>query len=298
MLLEKLSMQSGIDKSRLMNFAASASFKYKVYEIPKRNGETREICQPSRAVKSVQKWCVREVLQNLPVHECAYAYRKGVGIRQNAERHLGYNYTLRVDFSDFFPSFKIDGVFKFLNHCNGSKDIQLNDDDVVFLSKIFCRHSALTIGAPSSPALTNCMMYSLDQEIQAVCGEFNCIYTRYADDIFISTNNPHTLENILDNIKTIVTSFPYAKLIINPEKTRYLSQKYRKKITGLVITDQKRISIGRKRKRILHSWMHRASNGELDDLTIEKLKGWIAFVHSIEPQFVDSLKRKYGELHE
>ena len=42
-------------------------------------------------------------MSNLPIHESAVAYTKGIGIKENAKRHQGNQYILKMDFKDFFP---------------------------------------------------------------------------------------------------------------------------------------------------------------------------------------------------
>lgn len=107
MLLEKLHEKSGVSLSKLDWIAQTASRRYKVYEIPKRTGGTRTIAHPSRALKAIQRWICAVVIKTLPVHESSTAYSKGSGIRQNAERHMQSEKTVRIDFRDFFSIFSV-----------------------------------------------------------------------------------------------------------------------------------------------------------------------------------------------
>ena len=87
MLIEALHKQSGIPIANLQWLAATASLRYKTYEIPKRNGGYRTIHHPSKALKGVQRWVSKFLFRQLPIHESATAYTKGTGIRKNAEAH-------------------------------------------------------------------------------------------------------------------------------------------------------------------------------------------------------------------
>lgn len=63
----------------------TASHHYKTYAIPKRDGGTRTIEHPSKKLKALQRWLLTNVLEGLPVHPAAMAYKKGISIFDNAK---------------------------------------------------------------------------------------------------------------------------------------------------------------------------------------------------------------------
>lgn len=126
------------------------------------------------------------MINRLPIHDAATAYKKGSGIRENAERHRTTRFTNRYDFKNFFPSFKIAEVEAFLRSEAVKVGIVLEAGDIEFLGRILRRFGRLTIGAPSSPAITNAMMFSFDQRMFEHCTARGLIYTRlvaFARDI-------------------------------------------------------------------------------------------------------------------
>jgi len=78
-----------------------------VYDIPKRDGGHRTIAQPSRELKSIQRFIMANCLHSLPVHPAATAYVRGTSIRDNATAHSKNNVILKLDFSSFSPSIKV-----------------------------------------------------------------------------------------------------------------------------------------------------------------------------------------------
>lgn len=293
MLIERLSKESGLGASRLQYFASSASKRYFVFSIPKATGGTREIAHPSRPLKSVQRWLNNQYLLHLPVHPAAMAYRKGVSIRDNATRHAAFRFTVRIDFRDFFPSFNTEQVVAFLE---GEKDrIRINSEDTRFVGSLVSRHGGLTIGAPTSPVLTNAMMYRFDTALFEFTRVNAMVYTRYADDIFISTDAPNTLSSAYNFVRDQCALFPFSDLRINTKKTAFLSRRYRREITGLVITPDKKVSLGRKRKREIKSLIFKSIQGDVPQDRLEYLKGLISFASDVEPSFISSLADKYGE---
>lgn len=293
MLIETLQRQSKAPESYLLHVARTASQRYRVYQIPKKTGGTRTIEHPSRQLKAIQRWISKFLLRQFPVHDCATAYKRGSSIRDNAKMHLSTSFTLRVDFKDFFPSFTSDGVSRFLNISNLELGMGLDDKDIDFVTSIVSRNGRLTIGAPSSPTLTNAMMYSFDQANSELSRSKSLVYTRYADDIFISSSRPNAFEGVFESIRSEASNFAFADLSINDGKTAYLSKRYKRAITGLVMTTDNKISVGRKRKREIKTLVYLYSEKKLTKEKISYLRGLIAFVLDVEPSFYDSLSYKF-----
>lgn len=295
MLIEKLQKHSSIPRDHLLHFAATASRRYKSFSVPKKNGKEREIHQPSRALKEIQRWMVGELIHGLPVHKAATAYKKGTSIKFNSIVHKNTNFTLRLDFENFFHSFSTENVYDFLEGCCKEGLIDLNSSDLKFVSDIVTRYGHLTIGAPSSPHITNAMMFEFDSKVSGFAVENSLVYSRYADDVFISSRLPYKLDESQRFIERISKEFRFAHLALNHQKSTYLSKKYKRSITGLVITPTGNISIGRHQKRKIKALIHRFVLERLTDEEIGKVRGLLAFVNDVEPRFLSSLVRKYGE---
>ena len=86
------------------------------------------------------------------------------------------------------------------------------------------------------------------------------------------------------------------RLIINPEKTVRVSKKNSRRVTGLVISNDARVSLGRGQKRLIRSRVHHFVLGKLTREQILELRGMLAFVHSVEPSFLIRLSEKYGSV--
>ncbi|RKQ64151.1 retron St85 family RNA-directed DNA polymerase [Oceanibaculum indicum] len=294
MLIELLSRTSGIPDERLLRISATASQQYKLYTVPKRTGGERLIEHPSRELKAIQRWVIRALINRFPVHDSATAYRIGSGIRENAERHRTSKYTNRYDFMNFFPSFRKEHISIFIKEQSDIIGIDLSERDIDFIANIVCRNGRLTIGAPSSPAITNAMMFAFDKKMHDACKSRDLIFTRYADDIFISASEARKLFNIENLIIDSKRDIHYLNLRINHKKTAMLSKKYHRSITGVVITPQHTLSIGRDRKREIKSLIHRWINGQIDAEKTEYLKGLFSYAIDIEPSFETRLIDKYG----
>ena len=296
-LLTQTSSLLSIDKEDLYKFIKTSPYRYKIYSIPKRNNKgVRWIAQPSKNLKYLQKILLNEFFKDLPIHQSAVAYVKGLGIKDNAERHCKNQYFLKMDFKDFFPS--ITPKY-FIRHVEEKKGITLNNEDRFIIEKIFFHVTSksnihrLSIGAPSSPFISNTIMYDFDCGIKEMCGD-DITYTRYADDLIFSTNRKNILYSIPKKIETIINTDFYKFLSINSEKTLFTSKRKKRVVTGLIITNEGKISLGRNKKRYIKSLVHKFSIGDLGPYEMTILTGYIAFLRDVEPDFYDRLIKKYS----
>jgi RNA-directed DNA polymerase len=294
MILERMAAQLALTPSFLERLAGTASHRYKEYKIPKRTGGERIIHHPARELKLLQYWLIRNLLIGLPVHPLATAYSKGSSIRFNAAKHVANNYLLRIDFQDFFHSLKGSDVVSVLQtNRHTLTDAELTDPDISFIRQIVCRLDCLTIGAPTSPLLSNAIMFDFDVAWSAVAEAEKVAYTRYADDLYFSTNRPNVLQGILDRLRESANAGGVPVLRINDRKTAFSSRKRRRLAAGLVLTSDRKISIGRHKKRMLKALVNKLKHQELEPDQIAHLRGWISYMRSVEPDFVLSLQNKY-----
>lgn len=275
----------------------TAAHRYKLHHIEKRHGRgKRLIAQPTAEIKLLQHWAIESYLGKLPIHEAATAYRSGMSIKDHAGLHASNRYLLKLDFQDFFPSILGE---HFLMHLKAHSNIPEDDARLLMLLLFRLDREAgsysLSIGAPSSPMVSNTVMYDFDNAITGYCKEHGIIYSRYADDLALSTNHPKTLDGVHAFIRKLCDEMPYPRLRLNEEKTVFASKKHRRQLTGLVLTNDGKPSLGREKKRSIRAMAHRFLLGELPQEQIPQLRGLLAFAMSIEPLFVGAVSRMIGE---
>lgn len=270
----------------------SASKRYKEYEVPKRNGGWRTIYHPARELKALQRWLLTNVISGWPVHHSALAYRPNTSVKHNADLHRGNAFILKLDFDTFFPSISLHDVRAYVQAAPAEK-LGWNKKDVNTFLSLVCRKGQLTIGAPTSPALSNAVCWELDNRLSAWAQERGAKYSRYSDDITLSSNVANVLSDAPEAVENILRNLPTpAALRLNNKKTRHLSRKHRRIITGIVLTPTSELSIGRAKKRKLRSLIH--SYESLDDNGKKSLAGLLSYAVSIEPDLMNRLVIKYG----
>jgi hypothetical protein len=120
------------------------------------------------------------------------------------------------------------------------------------------------------------------------------VYTRYADDLALSTNTPNILGAALVEIRSICVGLRYPRLTINEEKTVFTSKKHNRTLTGLVLANDGKTSIGRDKKREIRALAKNYERGILDADRVAYLSGVLAFTLSIDADFNKSIARMIG----
>jgi hypothetical protein len=274
----------------------TAPNRYKVFNIPKRDGRVREIAQPSPEVKLLQRVVSDLLLTKLPVHACATAYRKGTSLLANATPHSQNGPILKMDLKGFFPSLRSRDWVAYCNRTSCLKD----EHDIFLTSRLLFRKPKgssilqLAIGAPSSPTLSNVLMYEFDELVVEAIKDQNVTYTRYADDMTFSAPKSGYLNDIVKKVARIIRSLESPNLDINGDKTNYVTKKFRRSVTGLTLANDGRVTIGRDKKREIRAAIFRALKGQLPTPDLEILSGTLAYINSVEPTFLESMRSRYG----
>src|SRR5205814_2285809 len=84
------------------------------------------------------------------------------------------------------------------------------------------------------------------------------------------------------------------RLRVNDSKTTFTSRKRKRVVTGLSLTSDGKLSVGRTKKRHIKSLVFKVLNASVTEDEIAYLKGYLAFARSVEPGFVERVMAKYG----
>lgn len=297
-LLGELAAALEMPEGDVARVVGSAPRRYKLFSIKKRNGvDRRVIAQPARALKAMQRYVIATKLQALPIHPIATAYRAGRSIADNAAPHAGKRVILKLDFRDFFNSIMPGDLTGVLD------DTQLDTiaaaDRTMLTAILFWlnpldKRLCLAIGAPSSPFISNAVMEPLDRQFDAIARAHSAHCTRYADDITLSANSIENLLQAEQELRRAVTRAPYPRLTFNDAKRGIFTSAGRRLVTGLVLTPNGKVSLGRERKRTISAALHHISVGRnATHARREETRGWLAYANSVEPAFVVAMAVKY-----
>lgn len=283
-----LSTRLSFGKIQFLSFASDSL--YKVYYLPKISGGTRQIAQPSRELKALQGWILRNILDKLLSSPYSTGFEIGSSILDNAKPHVGSSYILTIDLENFFPSIKANKVYGVFRSIGYNKEIST-------LFTNLCTYSGrLPQGAPTSPKLANLICSKLDSRIQGYVGPKGITYTRYADDMTFSAHTATKIQKTKQFINTIVYD---ENFIINKFKTKVCGTKRQKKVTGLVLSENS-VGIGRVKLREIRAQLHHLYTEKKDDYS--SVNGILSYVYSVDKKayiklykYIDKLEVKYSD---
>lgn len=249
-------------------------------------------------------------LENLiKQNNSTFAYKKGLSIKDCIEKHIQNKYFLKLDIKDFFNTIQKRKFIKILK-CNLSQNVGITYYNNIiqpigkrnyiydsasisswaeinhFASSLFYE-SRLPLGYTSSPLISNVYLNIFDERLNDAFTNYNdLVFTRYADDILISSKfefNQHSILSIIEK------ELSYLDLIINVKKTKYLILKDsgdHVKYLGLNIVKrdlENEITIG---KKYIKDLLKQISNISVDnyDSQIEEVKGKINYIKDISPK--------------
>lgn len=286
----------GIDVGYIDNIAKRNDL-YTKYFIKKKNGGKREILQPSKELKVLQRWIVEHVVLKFPISDCSMAYSRGDSVKKNAEVHKRANYILHMDIKNFFPSIT-DETVRVLFERNDKivKELKLSKEDIKLITDIcLYRGHHLVIGSPASPHIANRIMYDFDCEMKCVASKMGIVYTRYADDLIFSSKKFIKNEFIVFVEELIIKN----GFKVNKDKTFFMNKKGKRYITGVVLDNNTdKLGIGNKKYKELKRRIYNYLIKEEGDISY--IQGYLSYVREInEDQYsqIKDIYQRYDSSH-
>ena len=222
--------------------------KYQPFKIPKKTGGERHIQAPRPELKTLQKrvknilYICCDELEKSNIKTLSHGFKKKYSIHTNAGIHKNRRYVLNFDIKDFFPSINFGRVRGYFIK---NKDFELNEKTATVIAQIACHDNQLPQGSPCSPVISNLIAHLLDMRLVQIAKKYKLSYSRYADDITLSTHkktfpkevafqNLEDPENwrLGDIVKKTVSACGFE---VHPEKTRMRYKDFRQTVTGLVV---------------------------------------------------------------
>lgn len=291
--LEEISKNFGICVSRLENYQSSAdqSEFYERIELPKSNPKYKTKFRTvykadddlNNLNKNIYSHLYRTILSKEKdsfLHQSSHGFVKNKGILTNASKHLDKDNILCLDLKHFFKSINSTDI-----HCVFKK-LGFTDSGAKLFSSLCTINGLLEEGLHTSPLLANLHCYDLDEKLLSCASNSSATYTRYADDISISSN--HLLPKLVE-LTEIIENFG---LVVNNKKTRYRIKGHAQYITGLSVSNKIKPRIPRKKKNQLRMTFYLIETYGLNSYCeqshispkweTQRLYGWINFLKPIE----------------
>lgn len=272
-----------VEKDILIKILRNTDSHYTLFKLGKRSGGYRTISAPSTALLNLQRTIYKRVLLSASIHPTCMGFRQSISVADNARVHLGNQQLLKIDIADFFGSIKKNRVIQTFEKIGYPTTI------AQVLSELCILEGKLPQGAVTSPTLSNIVAYNVDVQLVALAQKHQLKYTRYADDLTFSGSEIE-FDIIIPQIKDILRSEGF---IIQRKKTRILTAKKRKIVTGISISSGEKMTIPRAKKREIRKTVHYILTkglaehqrfvGSKDPAYMKRLIGYLNFWQMVEP---------------
>jgi RNA-directed DNA polymerase len=331
--LKHLAHVSGAPYPFLREIVARERDPYHIFTVRKRsvNAGFRTICVPSPPLMQLQRWLVARVLNYGTPHVASTAFAPGSRLLDAAAPHVGCRWLIKVDIRNFFESISEIGAYRVFHQQFGFQELVSLElarlctrvaPPSAFRSRLRWRSHRnryteihpyrvkrmghLPQGAPTSPMLANLSVKLLDERLQGLAETGGLNYTRYADDMFLSTTSQHysrkdaalLITNIYRELRTNGFSPNTSKTSVSPPGSRKL-------VLGLSVDeDQPRLRRDFKQSLRLHLYHckrdlggHAARRKFAAIAGLENyLVGLLAYARQIEPDYADRMQKEFASI--
>lgn len=277
----------------------------KIFEISskKLSSQSRIVYSASAKLKDFHSFLNMVVFEQLSSNEdVVYSYRKGVNALDAVIDHRNSKYFFQTDIRKFFPSIDRELVAKTINR--NKERIPVSDFDNYFdrVLDMVCYGGSLTTGFSTSPLISNSVLIEFDDYFYKYCKSNHLVYTRYSDDLIVSSSKPFEID-IESTIIEKLGKLYRGNFGINKSKSRYSHIGQKVKLLGMVILPNGDITIDRKQKKEIEVLLHyyKEDKKRFDKLIdgdyqkgMARISGILNYIKMIDEEYLNKLMKKYG----
>ena len=281
---------------------------YRSFKIPKRSGGLRQIDAPNDELKRAL-YDLKMIFEKkfyMSYHTAAFAYVHGRSTIDSVKRHQQNKsrWFLKTDMRHFFPSTSPEFLMKMLcmtfPFCAFIEDDWGNRELLEKALSLCFLNGGLPQGTPTSPMLTNALMIPIDHAISKMCHEYqpHLCYTRYADDILISSEYSFKWTDVQNKLIAILNSFK-APFSLHPDKTRYGSSAGRNWNLGVMLNAENKITIGHEKKKVFKAMVFQFMTDDAKGVAwgledVQHFLGLISYYRMVEKENIDAILATYS----
>jgi RNA-directed DNA polymerase len=264
----------------------------------------RQYINPDERMRAYHDFLKLFLVDFLPVDtESVYSYRKGVSSLAAVQRHAQNRHFFVTDFESFFPSLTREVIHETVISASSNVPIADLSDNLEHILDLLCVDGSLPIGFSTSPGLSNAALYKFDVELNARCKEIGVVYTRYADDIILSSSEPIPVKTSEMMLNSLLESTFGGALRLHKRKSKYLRVGGKIKFLGMVLLPNGAISVDKTIKDEVETLLYlylqnRERFNQMREVgpakTEARLAGLINYINTVDKDYLEKLRRKYG----
>jgi RNA-directed DNA polymerase len=335
--LNHLAVAAGV-KYRLLRGVVtrrSVRAQYRTFRISKRRGGRRRIFVPGAELQRALRWLNSEIFGRVEPHSRCFSYRKNVLVRDCAAQHSESKWLIKFDIENFFESISEVRVYWLMRSLGFtsllsfeiakivtvpiafvirravaerplSPSMAYANDKYVIDGYYFPERGVLGQGLATSPAVSNLVCRSMDEELFLLSQERGLVFTRYADDITFSSADMRLSRSAIRELRTRVSSVLRAHgFRENRAKFSVAGPGSRRIVLGLLV-DGESPRLSKAMRARIRGHLKYLSRGpaehalrrgfrSLDSLR-DHVRGLIASTKDVDPAFHDASLEMFGKI--
>lgn len=236
---------------------------YRIFRVSKRplKGQPvrfRTIVAPSPWLMSIQRWINKNILEHVDAHETSVGFSSGNNIYDAASVHCECQWLIKIDIQNFFESIteaQVYSVFERIGYqplvafelariCTRVGDRGTRRTQKRYMvrgSSGIDAYATETMGhvpqgAPTSPRIANLVARDLDIAMTELSAAEGLKYTRYADDLILSTTDKTLARSsVSKTVGAVYSIIAKSGFTPNTAKTVVSPPGARKVVLGLLV---------------------------------------------------------------
>ncbi|MHC6223905.1 reverse transcriptase family protein [Pseudomonas sp. X10] len=292
--IAELSVAVGTRPERLLEYmqAQCQADYYQILNIPKRgrgrSGEFRQVYKAQdKWLANLHRSIAMIVANSVCFEQHVQGFLKGRSTISNAALHLNKDVVVHADIKDFFNSITESQVFQAFVSLGGDRHI------AELLARLCTIDGYLLQGTRCSPVISNIACRKLDLDMLELARVTSSTYSRYADNITFSGSTPPASPTIKQLVEASGFTLRGSGCYIQYRGARQF-------VTGLSVVDHAKPRLPKQMKRKLRliayfinkygdDHFHFSSGSNSIAPSRAQFEGFIAYAHSVEPQFAKKL---------
>lgn len=290
--LRALGHRLGLSPELLLSSSHEAGRSYKPYTSPPKCrpfpkkptvAKERRIDRPVGTAKDIQRRINRHLLKPLFLPPHIFGGVRGKSILDNANHHLGARLLVTLDIRNFFPSITTFQIYRIWSDVLGC-----SPEVSGLLTRLTTFERHLPLGAPTSTALANLVLYSVDRMLRDQAKATGVRYSTWVDDMALSGDGSRNLINVA------AKSLSAGGFSLSRRKLKIMNASNRRLLTGTLLNDS--VGISKEYVSQTRSGIHKLATGcvSCDDVYayVRSLVGRIAHIRRLNSRRAEILENQ------
>lgn len=288
--MRDLEHRLGMPREKLRSLASESNSHYSPFLQPKParpfarkkdKPKVREIDRPRDPILEIQKRIYQSLLRNIEMPSYLCGGVRGRSVLDSVAHHQGASLIVAVDIKSWFPSITEHQVYFVWRTV-----LKCSDEVAKLLTTLTTFNGYLPQGAPTSTALANMVLYSIDAVIRRSAAALGVNYSSWVDDLVFSGSHARQL------IPIVIATLRRAGFKISRSKLIVMGPGKQRVVNGVIAGENPTIS--KQNRDRIRAALRRLRVGDIiegdKDSYVGTQKGRIAYLASVNPRQARTLE--------